>query len=447
MFALGILLRCALAIADGPAFLGISDSGAYIIAARTDLFHDPVHPAGYALFLRGLHFVIADLLVVTVVQHALGVLTAVMLFAVARRAGNALVGLVPAAVVLFNGLQVWTEHAPLSDPLFTFLTACALLLTVQSRDGKRSRLVLLGATLGAATLIRTVGLFLVAAVAIWIACQASSRRRDRLVKAAIPLSIALALSGAYIAVQDHHSGVLGFTAADGRIAYAVAAPFANCTRFDPPPGTQALCQSTSPAQRESFNAYLWGFPDGDGQLPPGGRGSVSPAWRLFGAMPGGNDELGAFGRAAILHQPVAYVRQVLRNFSYYWRARPNFFLRYETQPTPGALQLDTLYYPDAHGIAPARSGALNWYSRHFELDGVLILILLAGSLLVLVPTSLEARSIGVLCAAVGWLLLVGAALVASDGRYALPALGPLAAATAIGTLGVRRRFRPVGTTT
>jgi hypothetical protein len=99
-----------------------------------------------------------------------------------------------------------------------------------------------------------------------------------------------------------------------------------------------------------------------------------------------------------------------------------------------------LYYSDAHGITAARSGPLSWYSRHIELDGVLILILLAGSLLALVPTSLEARSIGVLCAAVGWLLLVGAALVASDGRYALPALGPLAAATSIGALGVRRRF-------
>ncbi len=181
LIALGVLLRCGLVIADGRAFLGISDSGTYILAARTNLFLDPVHPAGYAVFLRLLHSLVGQLLLVTLVQHALGVATAILLFAVTRAARNVLVRLVPAAVVLFNGLQLWTEHAPLSDPLFSFLTASVLLLAVRSGDGRRCQLVLLGATLGAAALIRSAGLLLVVAVGVWIACQGPGRLRDRLV--------------------------------------------------------------------------------------------------------------------------------------------------------------------------------------------------------------------------------------------------------------------------
>lgn len=440
MIALGILLRCGLVIADGPAFLGIPDSGSYIFAAHTNLFLDPVHPVGYAVFLRLLHSLVDQVLLVTLVQHALGVATAILLFVVTRPARIVLVRLVPMTVVLFNGLEVWTEHAPLSDPLFSFLTAGVLLLAVRSGDSRRRQLVLLGATLGAAALIRTVGLLLVVAVGVWIACQGSGPLRDRLVRAGIPVSIALALSGAYVIVQHQHSGVLGFTAADGRITYAVAAPFANCARFHPPAGTRALCQSRPPHQRESFNAYLWGFPDGASQVPAGGRASVSPAWRVFGPMPGGSDALSRFGRTAILHQPVAYIRQVLRNFSYYWRDRPSRFLQVATQAEPTTIRADAAYYPDARGVVGGHAGLLSWYSQHVELDGLGILFLLAGSLLPLVRTPLEARNIGLLCAGVGWLLLLGAAMVASDGRYALPALGPLAGATSIGALGVKRRF-------
>ncbi len=447
VFGLGILLRCALMLAYRPAFLGIPDSGVYIDAAQHNLFLDPVHPAGYALFVRILHFLSAHLFLLTFVQHALGVAAAWLLFELARRGRSALVGLLPAAVVLFNGLQLWTEHAPLSDPLFTFLTAAILLVAVRARDGDARRLLLLGVLLGAATTVRTVGLLLVPLVGLWLLCAIPGDLRHRAIRSAIPLAAGLALTIAYMAVQNDRSGVFGFTESDGRIAYAIAAPFADCSRFTPPAGTRGLCQTTPASRRGSFNQYLWGFPDHAHQLPPGGRAAVSPAWRVFGPMPNGNGQLSAFGQAAILHQPIAYVREVVRNFSYFWRASPATFVRTATRADPSNDGIAAGYYSAGAGRTETGFGVMSWYARHIEVDGALIVILLIGSLLPIAIPRSEARSLGLLCSATGWLLLGGAALVAVDNRYALPALGPLAVAASIGVAGLRDRVRAVSPTT
>lgn len=439
VFALGVLLRCMLMIAYRPAFLGIPDSGNYIEAAQRNLFLDPVHPAGYAFFLCLLHVLGAHLYIVTFVQHALGVATALILFELGRRGASMYAGLVPAVVVLFNGLQLWTEHAPLSDPLFTFLIAAILLVTVRARRGRARILLLLGMLLAAATLVRTVGLLMSPLVAAWLLSTAPGSVRRRLLRIAVPASLALALVGAYVIVQHHESGVLGFTDADGRIAYAVAAPFADCAKFNPPPGTRGLCQPTPPGRRGSFNQYLWGFPDHASQLPPGGRAAVSPAWRLFGPMPNGNDELAAFGRNAILHQPVAYLREVVRGFTYYWAGSPTVFLRDAAVLDPGIDQIAAGYYSVGIGRTETDFDIFTWFARTFEVDGILIIALLAGSLLPLAVFSSEDRATGLLCAGTGWIMLGGAALIAVDPRYALPGLGPLATATAIGVAGIRKQ--------
>jgi hypothetical protein len=440
VFGAGVLLRVALVIGYRPAFLGIPDSGTYVDAAHHNLLSDPVHPAGYALFLRVLHWLAGQLVAVTVVQHALGVVAAALLFVLARRAGDrAWVGLVPAAVVLFNGLELWSEHAPLSDPLFTTLVAAALIVAVRARDGRPLTLGLLGLLLAAATLIRTVGLVLVPLVAGWLLVTMPVARARRATGAGVVLVVALAALVGYMTFQQQRTGVFGFTAGDGRITYAVAAPFAECSHFTPPPGTRGLCQSIPPARRQSVNAYLWGFPDHAAALPPGGRGAVSPAWRAYGPMPGGNGPLGAFGRDAIRNQPLDYVSQVLRNFSYFWRAGPGFFLAVAPRPDPDVQRAVVAYYGGSGHVSRSGFGPLAWYARHLEIDGPLVVALLVLSLTAFAVPSSEGRAIAVLCACGGWLLLLGSALVTIDPRYALPALGPLAAAAAIGTRSLVKR--------
>ncbi|HEV3259992.1 MAG TPA: hypothetical protein VG013_24200 [Gemmataceae bacterium] len=440
VFVAGVLLRIALLIAYRPAFLGIPDSGTYIDAARGNLLSDPVHPAGYAFFLRVLHPFPLGLSAVAILQHALGIVSALLLFWVGWKASRQLwVALVPAAVVLFNGLQLWTEHTPLSDPLFTFLVAATLAAAIEAREGRASALVLVGLLLAAATLVRTVGLLLVPAMLGWLLIGMRAQLRRRAVSALVVLFAALAPLTAYVALQQHHSGVLGFTEADGRITYAIAAPFADCSRFTPPAGTRGLCQSTPAAQRPSVNAYLWGFPDHAAGLVAVNRAAVSPAWREFGPMPHGNGRLASFGRRAILHQPLDYLSQVADNFSAFWRHGPESFLAAADRADPNVQRAAAAYYSERQ-VSRTGVGVIDWYGHNLELDGLLVLILLILSVSPLLAQQTRGRAVGVLSAAVGWLLLGGSALVVTDPRYVLPALGPLAVAASIGLAGLLPRL-------
>lgn len=441
LFAVGIALRCGLIIAYRPAFLGIPDSGTYIQAAHAGLFSDPVDPAGYPLFLRIVHAFTAHLAAVTVLQHAMGVATAGLLFALGRRIRNTWVGLLPAAVVLLDGLQLWAEHSPLSDPLFTFLCTGALYLTVRARELRLLPLAALGLTLGMATAVRSVGLLLIPLYVVWLLATGPGTARTRLIRAAVPLASAVAIVFGYIELQYHHSGVFGFTESDGRIEYAVAAPFADCSKFTPPAGTRGLCQAIPAAQRGSFNQYLWGFPDHASALPPGGRGAVSPAWRVFGPMPGGNEQLGSFARTAILNQPGAFLGQVLGNFHYYWTKPPGTFVKDASRAQATVVAAADAFYGPGVRTTRAGFGVLDSYARAVEIPGWPLLVLLALSLLAIPAAGAGERSVVLLAAGTGWLLLLGSALVASDPRYALPALGPLGLASAVGLAGLADRIR------
>src|SRR3954454_21376024 len=117
----GIGLRVLAMVAWSPAFMGWPDAKSYLDVAHGELFSNVLRPAGYPLFLRSLDGLHASLGAVVGVNHALGLATAVLLFAIVRRLGAPpLLGLVPAAFVALSGDTGFLEHAPLSEPLFTF---------------------------------------------------------------------------------------------------------------------------------------------------------------------------------------------------------------------------------------------------------------------------------------------------------------------------------------
>ncbi len=194
VFALGALLRIAFVVAYRPAFLGISDSGSYLVSAHSGLFSDQLHPAEYALFLRLAGVLAPNLGWVIGLQHVLGLLAAALLYLTVRRiTGHTLLGLIPAALVLFDGLELWAEHAPLSDPLFVLLVAATLHETVRAGEGDRAALVSTGVLLAAACVVRPAGLFLVPLVAVWVLLAAPGALRARLVGAGALTACALLL--------------------------------------------------------------------------------------------------------------------------------------------------------------------------------------------------------------------------------------------------------------
>ena len=80
------------------------------------------------------------------------------------------------------------------------------------------------------------------------------------------------------------TGYFGLSEASGWALYSRVALFADCTRFDPPEGTRALCETTPASERPGADFY--------------GHEPGSPARRLFGEPPAGDEQLSEFARSA-----------------------------------------------------------------------------------------------------------------------------------------------------
>src|ERR1039457_4015532 len=88
------------------------------------------------MFLRLLHGITPHLLLVIIVQHALGLVEAVRLSPAARRGGGPRwLGLVPAAIIALGGDELFLEHTALSDSLFIFFVAAMLYCAVRASQG------------------------------------------------------------------------------------------------------------------------------------------------------------------------------------------------------------------------------------------------------------------------------------------------------------------------
>jgi 4-amino-4-deoxy-L-arabinose transferase-like glycosyltransferase len=438
VFAAGIMLRVVFVVLYRPAFIGVADAGSYIYAAHLGLFANVYDPAGYPVFLRVLHALYPHLTLVVLVQHALGVVSAWLLYSMVRRVtGSMLIGLLPAAIVLFDGYSLWVEHTPITETLFTFGVCTVLWMAVRAVGGGWLWLVCIGVVGALAAMVRPVGLVLIAIVGLWMLWARAGTWLARLGHALLVLVPAAALMIGYVVAQHGVTGFTGITQDSGRIIYARAALFAKCSEFTPPAGTAALCEQTPPSKRGSFNQYLTGFPDGARGVTEAGR-SISPAWRVFGPPPAGNSKLQAFGITAIIHQPFDYVRSVAHYFRAYWSDHHRRFFAADERVDPGVEQTVVGYYHTA-GVHNGGLGFLTWYGKWIEITGPLTIILLLLPVLGFATTP-PARRVAVLLAATGWLLPLAADASATvDPRFILPAYGPLAAAGAIGLNSQRVR--------
>src|SRR4051812_36447485 len=255
----GIGLRVLAMVAWSPAFMGWPDAKSYLDVAHGELFSNVLRPAGYPMFLRVLDAVHPSLGLVVLANHALGLGTAVLLFAAVARAGAPpLLGVLPAAIVALCGDVAFLEHAPLSEPLFTFLVALAAYAAVRTQE--RSGVgwpVVAGLALGYATTVRVVGAVLLPVFALWLLSAAHGPLRRRARTAGIGAAAALALLGAYAAAEYASIGSLGLSRHGDWHLYARVAGFADCSRFDPPAGTTVLCERTPRGERGTVDQYLF----------------------------------------------------------------------------------------------------------------------------------------------------------------------------------------------
>ena len=465
LLLLGALLRTYLTIQWRPAITGYSDSGIYIQDAASGLFVDPLRVVGYGIFLNALHWLTPHLLLVTIVQHVMGLATAVLFFAAVRRCGGPLaLGLVPAAVISLGGTELLLEHAALSETLFTFLIALALYGAMRVWTDSFQWGALAGAAIALAVTVRGAGTLLLPLVLIWLLFCRGRPTRDTALAALLALGMCVAVFGGYIGWRHHDTGLSGLTTNSNWFLYGRVAPFADCTKFTPPAGTGALCDPVPPGRR------VGRFPEAGPAPGPGDHEnsqnyiffSSSPAQQLLGPpylvsnYPHAMTLLHKWSVAVIEHQPLDYLDAVWNDSVRVVFPDHHSLSGLSADETVGFLlggpdlrsgrndfvsYWQGRYYPHEE----QHHGDMNWfldYESFTRVEGLWMLLALGFAAVAsfMVPRSARAGTILLVLTAFA-LLWFPIFTTGYDFRYVIPALGPLFAAAVLGAWGVWFRLR------
>ena len=251
--AAGLVLRVIVAVAYPPALEFTGDSPSYLAASRTPFDVGIWHPFGYPVFL----WVVSathSLAMVTLLQHAMGLTAAVLVYRLVRSFDVGPVGAtVAASPLLFDAYQLDLEQFVLSDTLFTLLTVLALTLAVRLLRGRSfMTATALGAVLAASALTRTVGIALAATAMVVLLIARAGWSRVAAAAAAFVVPV-----GGY-AIAFHASyGVFGLQGYSGRYVYGLVAPFANCNPAKLPVDIRGLCPGLPKYARPGLNQYVW----------------------------------------------------------------------------------------------------------------------------------------------------------------------------------------------
>jgi 4-amino-4-deoxy-L-arabinose transferase-like glycosyltransferase len=443
LVVIGIALRVVASLSWWPAITTLADSWPYAAYANSDPFGDPQHPAGYPLMLGGIGLVSQSLPVTIIVQHVLGIASALLLFAAVRRmTGSPWPALVPAALVLLNADQIFMEHTIMSEAPFVAVMALAVYVAVravESPDPWWRWPAAAGALIAIAAVFRSAALFFlpVVALAILLARPRPWLRRWRGPVAAVGVGAIVLLGYAFTNLAANDRFEVGPT--QGWHLYGRVAGFADCGQFTPPKGTVRLCESNDPDARPGGDYYLYD--------------PASPALRLFGPQPWekGDAKLGAWARQAVVHQPKTYALAVWRDLRSYFVPSARVYkagtggdldpqLDWTAPVVPGYKEtvrdveagMQVFYHrfhttKDSDGLT-----FLHGYQRIFRFGATALTICTLLSLLGLLMGPRRGR-VGVLLFGIGGLSLLAAPTLSVyyTGRYTVPVAPLIAAGAAI----------------
>lgn len=437
---IGIALRIWFMYAQRPGYIGFPDTSLYIAQAKDDLFAGRLRVVGYSVFLRGVHGLSTEMSAVTLVQHAMGVAGAVVMYATTRRiGGQPWIALVPAGALLLFGGPLFMEHALLSEALFAFLLVLALYAAVRAVDGRVAWAAASGLALGLGVAVRVSALPVVLIVALWLLWARGGSRGwwPRIAHAGAVAATAAVVVLIYASAHDRATGQFGLTRTGAFNSYARVVAWADCREFDPPSGTEFLCESRPESERPPVGYYLYD-PNAPAVLAFGNPDQGSPP-------PEDMRKLRSFARAAVVAQPLDYLRFVGRDLVRF--VAPASYAR---QSGPGADQLFDTMASTENGVEAIRSGAdyyttpaglnrprheraLRSWERVTRLRGPLAFVLIGLALVAPLLARGRLRAGAWLMLAVALALTIPSVLTLFYAyRYTIPATGPLAAAAAIG---------------
>ena len=362
-----------------------------------------------------------------------------LVYALLQRRGVArwasLLAVVPLA---FDAYLLDIEHFILAETLFMFLmTIAVVLLLARERPGPLV-VATVGVLMGLATLTRTVGLFLVGVLFVYLLVRLLVRTLRWTAVVAFVGGVAAVLVPYAVWFGSVH-GSVALTDYTGHFLYGRVATFVQCEELDVPARLQPLCPTDPPEERRPGDQFVW-FADSPAN-------AVENGVRVWS-----EEDLQEFALIAIEGQPLDYLRQLVPETVHYVEpgriAGPQ-----DTCPTWWAFpypapveQYDCtpVLAPGPYGYDEKMVGDLRSYQRYFYTPGPVLGICLLVGLGALLARRRDWRDRldPAVLALVGFTLMAGPAATASfDFRYVLPTLAVLPPAAALALRGVGRRRR------
>jgi hypothetical protein len=471
-----------------------NDSFSYLRAAMT-LTPGTTRPSGYPVYLWLLSPAHSYLLV-TASQHLMGLLVAVMIYALARHrfAVPAWIAVLVTLPVLFDGFEIQLEHLVMADTLFLFLTMAAVTVLLWSPAPSWRAWLAAGLLLGLSSTVRPTGLPLLAVFLVYLLVRLLAARpiqwrslpsgaqpgprgglgeasprasgvggrppggqlpartvRARLLgavaaAAACALAFAVPVAG-YEGWYKSAHGQFAMTDSTGVFLYSRVMTFADCSRMSPPTDLLPLCTSVPPDQRPTAQAYIWTPASPLLRLP---EPEFSPA----------ADKLAErFAVHAIEAQPLDYARTVwddtARSFEWNRSVFPDgqtydaYLFGYQSLAIPsspyGGYPSAAAYYArgnPATVVVNPFAQVIRGYQRYVWLPGTVYGLILLVGLLGIARRWRQAGGAALLPWLTSLTLVVAPAATAEfDYRYVTTALpfACLAAAMAFGPAGLARR--------
>ena len=302
-----VVPRVIAALGFKPALL-IQDSFSYMKQSVQLLPLAELRPEGYPLVLHLLQ-PFHSLLLVTTLQHLMGIALGCVIYAVLRGRGLPAWGATLAAVpTLFDSRQIWLESSILPDTLFTLVLMIAVAILIVRPKPTVWQAVIVGLLVSWASVIRGNGapvfviilaflLIMRVGWKVFVACLAAF---------VVPLA-------AYALIFFSEHGQLNITDSTGLFLWSRTMSFANCAVIKPPPSLVPLCPQNQP-DHPTAPAPPWSVPAVLGERTPADYLWAAGAWYRVDAHPGVNaynNKLAMqFAERAILAQPADYLKTV-----------------------------------------------------------------------------------------------------------------------------------------
>ena len=300
LLVVAIALRALVFVTFQPALEYLQDSYDYIVNAQN--FRPSVlRPILYPAVLKVVGW-IGGLELVPLLNHLMGITSAVLLYAVLHRAGvRKWLAALAVAPLLLDAYQIGVEQFVLSEPLFQLLIVTAVAALMWNPTTSWRAAAIAGAALAGVALTRSVGLpLLIPAFLLLVVRRSGWRPVAAFVTAAAVLLVP------YVSWFASLHGPPALQRYSGVMLASRAMVIADCSRIEVLPHERPMCVPVPPGRRATSDWYAMApeSPLRNLQLPPGLHY---------------NDATGAFAKKVLREQPADYARLVWRDFRHYFR--------------------------------------------------------------------------------------------------------------------------------